>query len=50
VVRVLGACLGLLLFCSPVFAQLNYGRILGGVTDQSGGAVPTSFGVTQGNT
>jgi hypothetical protein len=39
VVRVLGACLGLLLFCSPVFGQLNYGRILGGVTDQSGGAV-----------
>jgi Carboxypeptidase regulatory-like domain/TonB dependent receptor len=38
-VRLSGACLGLLLFCSPVFAQLNYGRILGGVTDQSGGAV-----------
>jgi len=38
-IRVLGACLGLLLFCSPAFAQLNYGRILGGVIDQSGGAV-----------
>jgi hypothetical protein len=38
-IRVLGACLGLLLVCAPAFAQLNYGRILGGVTDQSGGAV-----------
>ena len=37
--RVLGTCLGLLLFCSPAFAQLNLGRILGSVTDQTGGEI-----------
>lgn len=36
---VLGVSLGLLLFCLPVFSQLNYGRIFGGITDQSGGAI-----------
>ncbi len=36
----LGLVLGLgLLFCLPAFAQLNYGRIFGAVTDQSGGAI-----------
>src|SRR6202043_4188436 len=37
--RVLGTCLGLLLFCSPAFAQLNLGRIVGSVTDQTGGEI-----------
>ncbi len=36
---VLGACLGLLLFSSPVFGQLNYGRVYGSVSDQTGGAI-----------
>jgi hypothetical protein len=36
---VLGATVGMLLFCLPVFSQGNSGRILGTVTDQSGGAV-----------
>jgi hypothetical protein len=36
---VLGASLGLLLFSLPVFSQLNYGRIFGGITDQTGGAM-----------
>lgn len=38
-IRVLGACLGLLLFCSPGYAQLNYGRVFGAITDQTGGAM-----------
>ena len=29
----------LMLLCAPVFAQLNYGRIFGAVTDQSGGSI-----------
>jgi hypothetical protein len=28
-----------LLFCVPVFAQLNLGRLYGGITDQTGGAM-----------
>jgi carboxypeptidase family protein/TonB-dependent receptor-like protein len=35
----LGVCLGVLLFCSPVFSQGNLGRITGTITDQSGGAI-----------
>ena len=31
--------LGMLLLCVPLFSQGNFGRILGDVTDQSGGAV-----------
>ena len=30
---------GMVFFCVPAFAQLNYGRIYGAITDQSGGAV-----------
>ena len=37
--QVLGATLGVLLFCLPAFSQLNLGRIFGGITDQSGGAI-----------
>ena len=39
VIRAVGVGLGLLLFCVPVFAQLNLGRIYGGITDQTGGAI-----------
>ena len=35
----LGFTLGSLLFCLPASAQLNYGRIYGSVTDQTGGAM-----------
>jgi hypothetical protein len=38
-VQVLGFTLGALLFCLPASAQLNYGRIYGSITDQSGGAM-----------
>jgi hypothetical protein len=38
-IQLLGATLGVLLFCFPAFAQLNLGRIFGGITDQSGGAI-----------
>jgi hypothetical protein len=38
-VKVLSVSFGLLLFCIPVFSQLNYGRIFGGITDQTGGAI-----------
>jgi len=31
--------LGILLICLPLFSQANFGRILGTVTDQSGGAM-----------
>jgi hypothetical protein len=37
--QVLGGGLGVLLLCLPVFSQGNNGRILGTVTDQSGGVV-----------
>ncbi len=32
-------CLGILLVSPPAFAQLNYGRIYGAITDQTGGAL-----------
>src|SRR5229473_3063076 len=38
-ISVLGATLGLLLFSVSLFSQGNFGRILGIVTDQSGGVV-----------
>jgi len=38
-VVVLAAAFGVLLICSPLFAQGSYGRILGAVTDQSGGVM-----------
>jgi hypothetical protein len=37
--EVLGATLAVLLICLPLFSQGNFGRILGTVTDQSGGAI-----------
>jgi hypothetical protein len=37
--RVVGAILALGLGCTSAFCQLNYGRILGAVTDQTGGAI-----------
>src|SRR5713226_9340579 len=39
VISVLGAALGVLLFSVSLFAQANFGRILGIVTDQSGGVI-----------
>src|ERR1700680_3029733 len=39
VVKTMGVGLGLLLCCVPVFAQLNWGRINGAITDQTGGAI-----------
>src|SRR5579863_5146609 len=36
---VLGVCLAVLLASVPLFSQGNAGRILGAITDQSGGAV-----------
>jgi hypothetical protein len=36
----LGLTLGVLLMCLPLFSQTNFGRILGIVTDQSGGVIP----------
>jgi hypothetical protein len=39
ILQFLGGTLGLLLFCLPVFSQGDFGRILGTVTDQSGGVV-----------
>jgi len=38
--EVLGVTLGVLLMCLPLFSQTNFGRILGIVTDQSGGVIP----------
>jgi len=35
----LGATLGALLICLPLFSQGSYGRILGAVTDQTGGVI-----------
>jgi hypothetical protein len=37
--RGFGAVLAVLLLCSPLFSQLNTGRISGAITDQSGGAI-----------
>jgi len=39
-VCLLGTTLGVLLFSFALFAQANFGRILGSVTDQSGAVVP----------
>ena len=38
-IRVLIASCALLLLCVPVFAQVEQGRVYGGVTDQSGGVI-----------
>jgi hypothetical protein len=38
--EVLGVILCVLLMCLPLFSQANFGRILGVVTDQSGGVIP----------
>ena len=35
----LGMAIGLFLFCFPLFSQGNAGRILGRISDQSGGAI-----------
>jgi len=35
----LGGTMGMLLLCLPLFSQGSFGRILGTVTDQSGGVV-----------
>ena len=35
----LGVCMALLLLCLPASAQLNLGRILGTITDQTGGVI-----------
>jgi hypothetical protein len=37
--RALGVTFALVLISFPLFAQLSTGRISGGVTDQSGGAI-----------
>jgi hypothetical protein len=37
---VLGAILGVFLFSASLFSQGNYGRILGALSDQSGGVIP----------
>src|ERR1700730_2869255 len=37
--RIVALSLGVSLLCPPAFAQLSYGRILGAVTDQTGGAI-----------
>ena len=38
-VQILGGAMGALLLCLPAFSQGSFGRILGTVTDQSGGTV-----------
>ena len=35
----LGAALAVLLFCPPSFSQVNSGRVLGAITDQTGGVI-----------
>jgi Carboxypeptidase regulatory-like domain/TonB dependent receptor len=51
-IQVLCLCMGVLVVCVPLFSQGNQGRILGTVTDQSGGAVSnatvTVFDVARG--
>src|SRR6266850_5121147 len=37
--QLLGGMLGMVLFSLPAFSQGNFGRILGTVTDQSGGVI-----------
>src|SRR5260370_34409334 len=39
VIHLLGGMMGMLLLCLPLFSQGSSGRILGTVTDQSGGVV-----------
>jgi Carboxypeptidase regulatory-like domain/TonB dependent receptor len=54
-VRLLGGTIGVLLLCLPLFSQANFGRILGTITDLSGGVmagatvsvVDTQRGVTR---
>jgi hypothetical protein len=38
-VQLLVGAMGVLLLCLPLFSQGNFGRILGTVTDQSGGVI-----------
>ena len=38
-IRVLGASIGVLLICLPLFSQANQARLLGTVTDASGGVI-----------
>jgi hypothetical protein len=38
-ISVLGATLGVLLFSASLFSQANFGRILGTITDQTGGVI-----------
>src|SRR5712691_11243887 len=38
-VQLLGGVMGMLLLCMPLFSQGSSGRILGTVTDQSGGVI-----------
>src|ERR1700692_2565767 len=38
-IQLLGVAFGVLLLCLPAFSQGNTGRILGTVTDQSGGVI-----------
>src|SRR5712664_3123998 len=38
-VQLLGGAMGVLLLCLPLFSQGNLGRIMGTITDQSGGVV-----------
>ena len=50
-VRLLGISLIWLIFCVPAFSQLNTGRILGTVSDQTGGVIPgASVTVTNADT
>src|SRR6202043_3885514 len=37
--RAWSAAIGILLVCLPLFSQANFGRILGTITDQSGGVI-----------
>src|SRR3979490_1187655 len=38
-VQALCLCMGVLLACAPAFSQGNQGRILGTITDQTGGVI-----------
>jgi hypothetical protein len=38
-IQILGGMMGMLLLCLPAFSQGSFGRILGSVTDQSGGSI-----------
>ena len=46
---VMAGCVAVLLFGSPIFAQVNTGRILGTITDQSGGVIADAM-ITVTNT